>query len=250
MIRSTFGSRPPEPGPATAGRTTGCRARRIAGVVRVTFAKGATSTTARSTSSWARTRMILRRADYRVYGTGERTPGSWLCDRRRWALQRGHLQWRQCARRPSVRHPRVAELPRRILRWPGQPSAALGRRGGIGRTCPRRHGVCALSFRVPARSSSRPFERSGFAKTDIAADPLHTCLPAVESMQVTGAYLHEPPAIRDSLIEFHTGAGGSGSGHGRQPCPAIVLPMPGEYSGTPTTTGVGPIIGVIGVRAR
>ena len=69
---------------------------------------------------------------------------------------------------------------------------------------------------------------SGFAKTDIAADPLHTCLPAVESMQVTGAYLHEPPAIRDSLIEFHTGAGGSGSGHGKQPCPDVALPMLGR----------------------
>lgn len=90
---------------------------------------------------------------------------------------------------------------------------------------------------------------AGLAVEDVVKDPLSLCLPTGKTnVQVEGAYIHEKGASTTSLIQFYTngGVGGGGSAD-KIPCANVALPLPASNTGLPTSSGIGPIIGVTGV---
>lgn len=87
---------------------------------------------------------------------------------------------------------------------------------------------------------------AGLAAQDLAASPLSLCLPTGTSIQVQGAYIHEPGSGATGLLQFYTGGVGLTESHDKIPCPDTAQALPASSTGLPTSTGVGPIIGATG----
>ena len=110
------------------------------------------------------------------------------------------------------------------------------------------YGLCPFAFQI-----GLPVELSngnGSVSIDIAAEPMHACIPTTNTIKIDGAYLREPGSTKQSALEFYTGGAGASMSNARQPCPGIVMPLPDDYFGLPTSTGVGPIIGTTGLSLQ